>query len=308
MRFRLKSALALLVVLAGLLVWGQGWFGDLTVWAAEWQREVQNSMARGLRALRAGEPGALLALLGVCFSYGFFHAVGPGHGKVLIGGYTMGGQAPLGRMSIVALLSSLAQGATAILLVYAGVGLLNLTRTQMVEVTEDVFAKLSYGAIALIGIWLVWRGLRKLLRSSGVAGDHGHVHQDRDHAHDEVCPDCGHRHGPDLEEVAQAGSIRELAVLVAGIAIRPCTGALFLLVLTWRMDLVWQGVFGVVAMSLGTATVTIATAVLATGMRSALVAVLLTGGGGFAARALPILELLVGAIVVMAALALLGWL
>ncbi|WP_432450703.1 nickel/cobalt transporter, partial [Aliiroseovarius marinus] len=229
---RLISVFSLLILVAGLGLWASGALDGVSVWAAQWQREVQTSMARGLRALRAGEPGALAALLTICFSYGFFHAVGPGHGKVLIGGYAMASRATLWRMSAVALLSSLAQGASAVLLVLVGFLALNLTRQQMVGLAEDWFADASYVAIALIGLWLLVRGVRKLMRwSAGQKAEtdphHGravydhdhHGHDHHDHA-DHVCPSCGHAHAPGLHEVEAAGSWRELAVLIAGIAIR----------------------------------------------------------------------------------------
>lgn len=298
---RVTSLLSLVILLIGVALWATGALEGVSVWAADWQRQVQTSMARGLRSLRAGEPGALLALLTICFSYGFFHAVGPGHGKVLIGGYSLASKATMWRMSSVALLSSLAQGLSAIVLVFAGVLVLNLTRQQMVGLAEDWFADASYAAIALIGLYLLLRGARKLLRvTHGEA--HAHNHHDG-HIH---CHDCGHAHAPGLHDVEAAGSWRELAVLIAGVAIRPCTGALFLLVLTWQMGLVWQGILGVVAMALGTASVTIVTALAAVGLRGGLLAGLLQGGGSMAARAVPLLEIAAGALVLIVALGLLG--
>ncbi|SMR84071.1 ABC-type nickel/cobalt efflux system, permease component RcnA [Aliiroseovarius halocynthiae] len=307
---RIISILSFVILVSGVALWASGALDGISAWAADWQRQVQTSMARGLRALRAGEPGALIALLTICFSYGFFHAVGPGHGKVLIGGYSLASKATMWRMSLVALLSSLAQGLSAILLVFAGVLVLNLTRQQMVGLAEDWFADASYGAIALIGLYLLVRGARKLFRvSRGAAHSHDHDHAGHAHHHHDdpnFCHDCGHAHAPDLHAVEAAGGWRELAVLIAGVAIRPCTGALFLLVLTWQMGLVWQGILGVVAMALGTATVTIVTALAAVSLRGGLLAAVLNGGGSMATRAVPMLEIAAGALIVIVALGLLG--
>jgi ABC-type nickel/cobalt efflux system permease component RcnA len=101
---------------------------------------------------------------------------------------------------------------------------------------------------------------------------------------------CGHRHGPDAAEVARLSGWRDAALLVGGIAIRPCTGAIFLLVIAWRFDLVWQGLVAVVAMGLGTAAFTVLVAVGGVAARGATLFAS-AGGGRAGALALPVLQL-----------------
>ena len=303
--------IALLCAAAFASLWLFGRFNQLSAWAAAGQRSFQNQMAASLRALRAGETGAVLTLMSVCFAYGFFHAVGPGHGKFLIGGYGVATRVTMLRLSGIALLSSLAQGASAVILVYTGVLLLGLTRTQMADTAEDIFAPASYAAIALVGAWLILRGLRKYLKMRR-ANTHSHDHHDHhhhDHAHahthdhdhtghGETCESSGHRHGPFLEEAENVHSLRDLILLVGAIAIRPCTGALFLLILTWRFDVVAAGIAGTFAMALGTASVTIA----ATFFRST---ALQGVSGQTALRIVPAIEITVGLIISMVAMQLL---
>ena len=254
---RVVTFAALAVALGLLALWGQGGMEQITATAQAAQRSFQAQMAQGLRALRAGEPGALIALWGMCFAYGFVHAVGPGHGKFLIGAYGAGTDAPLGRMVGLGFAASLAQGGTAIALVYGGVLLFDASR-EALQIAGDVWLeRASLIAIALIGLWLMSRAARKLMRQTlgapvALAGAQGAA----------PCESCGHHHAPDAHQVAALTGWRDTALLVGAIAIRPCTGALFVLILTWRMGLIWQGMVAVMAMALGTASVTIAVAAL----------------------------------------------
>ncbi|RKT30728.1 ABC-type nickel/cobalt efflux system permease component RcnA [Roseovarius halotolerans] len=300
----LIAALGLLALAVWL--WGLGGAEIVTRWAAESQREVQEAMAGYLRALRSGEGGARAGLWALCFAYGFFHAAGPGHGKLLIGGYGLGAGVPVLRLSGLALASSLAQAATAVILVYAGVFALGLTRQAMVGVSDRILAPASHGAIALVGLWLVWRGLRRWRAMRRT--DQSHDHHGHDHGHtsdaDGVCSGCGHRHGPTAQEAARVHSLREALALVAAVAIRPCTGAILLLILTWRMGLDMAGIAGAFIMGLGTASVTVAVAVAAVTLRKGVLAQL-AGIEGSAARVLlPLIEIAAGLIVAVLALGL----
>ncbi len=287
------AAAAVLVMVPGLWFWLSGGDRVVTAWALEGQRAAQEAMAAALRRLRAGDPAAVFGLMSICFGYGFFHAAGPGHGKLLIGGYGAARAVGAWRLSGVALASSLAQGLTAVALVGVGLWLVGWSREQMTESADRLFAPLSFAAIALVGLWLAVRGARGLWRARRAAG---HTH-DHDHTGEgQTCSTCGHAHGPDPEALAQATSPREVAALIAAIAIRPCTGALFLLILTAQLGVFWAGVAGTVAMSLGTASVTVAVALASVGLRQGVLAGL--AGGAALARVQPWIELVVGAIIV----------
>ena len=256
---RVVTYAALVVVFVLVVIWYMGGFATFAAWAVDQQRSFQNSIALSLRAVRGGDAGAVFALVAACFAYGLAHAAGPGHGKILIGGYGLARKVHVVRLVLIALAASLGQAVTAVVLVYVGVLILNLTRQSMIGVTEQFFAPVSYAAIVAIGLWLMWRGSRRL--SAGETANDG-----------DVCSSCGHAHGPTPSEIDQVSSLREAIVLIAGIAIRPCTGALFVLILTWQMGIAMVGILGTFAMAIGTAIVTISVGLAATGLRGGLLA------------------------------------
>jgi nickel/cobalt transporter (NicO) family protein len=285
-------SLITLALIAGLAVlYASGADRALTQWALSGQRAAQDTMAGGLRALRAGEGAALAGFLIVCFSYGFFHAAGPGHGKLLIGGYGAARAVGAWRLSAVALIASLAQGLSAVALVAAGVWVWQLGRAQMTDLADRLLAPLSFGAIALIGLWLVWRGLARLRAAQR--------HHHHDHHHGPDCTTCGHAHLPDPADIAAATGWRDMALLIGAIAIRPCTGALFILILTAQMGAFAIGVAGTMAMALGTAALTIAVALGAVMMRRGVLAGLAESPA--LARIQPMIEIAVGGFIAILA-------
>ena len=287
--------LGILIAAGGLLLWlfGLGGMDLISHWAALQQRAAQTALAAGLRAVRAGEPGAWITLMGVCASYGFFHAAGPGHGKLLIGGYGAAARVTALRLSTLAVISSLAQALTAIVLVGAGAVVLGWSRARMTDTAEQVLAPASYGAIAMVGLWLAWRGLRRV-RSVRAAAPV---------AEDGTCHSCGHAHGPSVEQVASLTSWWDAVVIVVSVAMRPCTGAVFLLILCFGLGIPLAGIIGAMVMGLGTASVTVLVAILAVGTRRSALA---GWSGSGAVRAIALIEIVAGAVIAVIATTLLA--
>ncbi|MEM6488834.1 MAG: hypothetical protein AAF677_11310 [Pseudomonadota bacterium] len=294
---------------------GSALWDDLARWALVQQRLFQNEMAGAIQALRGGEPGAWAALLGAAGAYGFVHAVGPGHGKYLIGGVGLGSAVSAQRLVGVALLSSLAQALWAILLVYGGFFLLEATAAQMTSLAEEYLAPASYMAIGAIGGALAVRGARALWQRTvpavALAGGghahadgHGHGHgrgRGQWHGHDAPCG-C-HAHGPSPEDVARLCTVRDTAAMIVGIAMRPCTGALFLLVIAWQMGIALAGAVAALVMGLGVAAMTALVAVSSVAARG--VAHASSDRLGVIAVAAPSLQLMAGLSVIWFSLALL---
>lgn len=274
--------LALVLAVFGL----QGWMADA---ALGLQRQAQDALAGALRALRQGQPGAVTGFLGLCFLHGFLHALGPGHGKGVIAAYAAAAPVPPARIAAIAALSSLAQAVTAIAVVYAGVWLLDGAR-EGVEGLAAAIEPLSFAFVALLGLMLCLRAWRRFPRPAAA--------QDHDHDHGPDCG-CGHAHAPDPRALAAAGSRREMAALIAGVALRPCTSALFLLILTWRLGLDALGILGALVMGLGTMAVTLSSGLLAGLARRGLGRWI--AGDGALARGMVLAEFLLGGAILLLA-------
>jgi nickel/cobalt exporter len=87
-------------------------------------------------------------------------------------------------------------------------------------------------------------------------GHHGQDHgQDPSHVHDEH---CGHSHGPVPSELAGPGGWRRGFSAIFAVGVRPCSGAILVLVFALAQGLFWAGVAATFVMGLGTA-ITVAT-------------------------------------------------
>ena len=99
-----------------------------------------------------------------------------------------------------------------------------------------------------------------------VHADHVHHHHDHHghdhpgHVHDEH---CGHSHGPEPSELAGPGGWSRGLSAVLTVGIRPCSGAILVLVFALAQGLFWAGVAATLLMGLGTAITVSAIALVA---------------------------------------------
>jgi nickel/cobalt exporter len=89
--------------------------------------------------------------------------------------------------------------------------------------------------------------------------DHEHGHHDHGHDHAHVHDEhCGHSHGPTPSELAGPGGWRRGFGAIFAVGIRPCSGAILVLVFALAQGLFWAGIAATFVMGLGTA-ITVAT-------------------------------------------------
>jgi len=254
-----------------------------TGWILAEQAKFYLKLSSLIRASKA-DGSAAYTLLGISFLYGVFHAAGPGHGKAVISSYLVANNETWRRGVILSFASAVLQAFTAIAIVGIAAILLGATAHAMGN-TVRVIEIVSYALIVLIGVRLLWVKGRSFLRllhdeqhelvhahhHDHVRGhDHAHHAHDHDHRHhgEEEASAWGHAHAPEPQELKGPHWLRRGLAAVVAVGLRPCSGAIIVLVFALAQGLFWIGVASTFAMGLGTAITVAIVATIAVGARS----------------------------------------
>jgi nickel/cobalt exporter len=276
--------------------------GGFAGWILHKQAEFYRMLSGLIRAAKA-DGSAAYTLLGVSFLYGIFHAAGPGHGKAVISSYLVANNETWRRGVVLSFASAILQAFTAVAIVGIAAAMLGATAKAMGD-TVRVIEIVSYALIVLIGLRLLWvkgRAFLRLLRreksaqhhahdhahdhhhAHGHGDHHGHDHahhHEHAHAHDHHHHDhsqnhdhgdeasaWGHAHAPEPQELTGRHWLRRGLSAIIAVGLRPCSGAIIVLVFALAQGLFWIGVASTFLMGLGTAITVAAIATLAVGAR-----------------------------------------
>ncbi len=218
----------------------------LIAWLFTQQREFQQGLTATLSALaETGGAAAFWGLVVTGFTYGVFHAAGPGHGKVVLTTYllTQKGRAdrPVLRGMALAAAAAFLQGLMALVIVYGLVYLAGwLPRDTQAAV--DWSERTAFLLVALMGVYLAFRAVRAMWRVFAAP------------APAVACDDCGHGHvAPTGDQIARASSPYAAFGVVMSMGLRPCTGAVLVLIFARISGVPWAGVAATAAIAAGTA-------------------------------------------------------
>jgi nickel/cobalt exporter len=262
--------------------------GGFAGWILAKQAEFYRMLSGLIRAAKA-DGSAAYTLLGVSFLYGVFHAAGPGHGKAVISSYLVANNETWWRGIVLSFASALLQAFTAIAIVGIAAALLGATAKAMGN-TIRVIEIVSYALIMLIGLRLLWvkgRAFLRLLRGGKPAHsvpdhnhhhhhdhahEHGHAHHHehahcQHHDHEDEASAWGHAHALEPQELTGRHWLRRGLAAIVAVGLRPCSGAIIVLVFALAQGLFWIGVASTFVMGLGTAITVAAIAMLAVGAR-----------------------------------------
>jgi nickel/cobalt transporter (NicO) family protein len=269
-----------------------------SMWILQTQRDLHRQLTLVLHRLdEAPTARTAWALILASFLYGVFHAAGPGHGKAVISAYLLTHPQTLRRGIWLSTAASLMQGVTAIAAVLVLVGVFGwLARDAMGQVRSLELA--SFLLVALLGLWLIVRGLRSIWRlrrqartdptpAAAETGAGANRPAPRGQTWSPLFtrapaggPASGsallapaspvvsrHVHGPDCgcgtPHHVDPNQRGPWYATVLAVGIRPCSGAVLVMAVSHLLGIWPAGVAAVLAMSLGTAVTVSALAILA---------------------------------------------
>lgn len=231
-----------------------------------WQSDLHKQMAIDLRAAQSPELSTKLWLLGLCFLYGVFHAVGPGHGKAILSTYLATHHSHLKRAMWISFGAALIQALVAISLMVIVAAVMGWTQIRAQQFGQNL-DQFSFWCVIMIGMYLCFRAGKHLwqqiqshrlirkptlqIKSFQKVNSNHAVGIQTPHVHDDHCG-CGHMHAPNQEMLAQAQDWKAQLAIMFTMGIRPCTGALLILVLAKSIGLFELGLLAVLIMAAGT--------------------------------------------------------
>lgn len=260
-----------------------GFLGAIQRWILAKQSEFYLAL-QGMVKLVETSPKALWSLLGLAFAYGIFHAAGPGHGKVVLTTYMFATGANARKGALLAMINATVQATTAVVLISIAAILLNLTSIVITK-TAATLQVASYSMFVLLGLWLLmrsWHAFREMREQNSGA------------------PHCHDDHIPSVEAMEHSKGRWGLLMLVFSTGLRPCSGALIVLVFALSQKVFWAGVLASYAMGIGTGITVGSLALMAVYARSFSQGLAGAGGPGHILNWFGVLALFLGGFLVTA--------
>lgn len=205
------------------------------------QAEFYGALTAAVQALKADGVG-LMSLAIVGFLYGIFHAAGPGHGKGVISGYIIASKSSILHGLVLSLAAALLQAIVAIGIVGLFAIVLKATAAT-INATARNIELVSFAAVAGLGVILIWAKASEFLRclASIRSGSMPTYYDERFQF---------------KKHTSLLDSWRIFVGVVLAAGIRPCSGAIILLIFSVSQDMFAAGVIGAIAMAIGTSITT----------------------------------------------------
>lgn len=256
-------ALLFIIILSAAYQIHQYW-PELLRLSISWQRKLNHYLTELLQASQTDPLRSGSLLIAISFLYGLLHALGPGHGKLIITTYIATHPTFLRQSVFLSLLASLLQGLVAIVLVSSILILFQLS-TKHLHLVSQYSEKLSYAVVIALGLFCCLKAFRQLWRMnkqrrvparqirsiSTLNPPKMSVMKPKLPTETVELCQCGHQHVVPAQQLPNG--IKTQALVVLSMGLRPCSGALLVLLFSYVIGVYQWGIAAAMAMAIGTA-------------------------------------------------------
>ena len=210
-----------------------------------WQAQIRQKAGGYAREIRENPWGsAFWSYMGLAFLYGVVHAFGPGHGKVFVSTYFLSRKGRVAQAFLMGGLMGFFHVFSALVLVLFFYFIMKSGGMASVDGAGRSLQQFSAAMIALVGFFLVWRGIKALFdgEEQGASGCLASSHADT----------------------------RSLFSLSLAVGMVPCPGAALILFFSLSLDILLAGVLAMVFLAAGLSFTTSLFALLALFARKAM--------------------------------------
>ena len=212
------------------------------------------------------------AIILLSFAYGVLHAIGPGHGKFVVSTFLLSRRARILQGVVMSAAAAFVQALSAIMLVGGFVLVLRISAREVLDRAGSLELA-SYAFITLVGCSMIWDvATRRACCARADEPDHHHDHahnHDHDHDHDHDHAYDHHRHPEGAGGTHPSGWLSVIAT-GAAVGVRPCSGAILVLLFTLANAILPVGIVATLAMGLGVAITVSVVSLTTLGVRRAL--------------------------------------
>ena len=184
--------------------------------------------------------------LAAAFGLGAFHAMEPGHGKIVIAAYLVGSRGTAWQAILLGLVVAITHTASVIIL-----GVVSLFATSLWTdfASSSIIGIVSGAAIIGIGLWMLitrWKVMSRQKKELHVHNDNTHTHN-HNHNHSRL------HHHHELASAQERKSLLQIFVLGISGGLVPCPAAFVVLLVSLRTGEVTSGLTYLLTFSLGVA-------------------------------------------------------
>lgn len=246
----LNILLPLAIISLGIVIYQQWPFIIYRI--IEWQKQFHDALSGHIHSISEDPIHHGLMLILLSFTYGVFHAIGPGHGKAVIVTYLSSHKESLPRGALISFFAALLQSLMAITIVLILSKILGVQFSKINQHSDSI-TLVSYCLVMGLGFYLFINAFSKLalsFKKHNHSAEHNHEvveHKHDHHHHGDSCCGGHHVHQSDSKETL----IQSIGVILS-MGIRPCAGAIVVLIYAHLVGAFLVGIIATLVMGFGT--------------------------------------------------------